>query len=208
MLCSRRTWRRERDSNPRDGYPPTHFPGVRLRPLGHLSVFSPSDIQLCIRRRTRPPRGRPNGLAIRVRLRPLGHLSVLSPSGNQLCTEGARIFQGKTEWPCHSGAPSTTRPSLRLFVHWITSCGPEAHAFPNGQGMAFWVRLRPLGLSSAVPAGPGAKGRSGPAQAGALYSCAARPQVTRTPRDAHCLRRGILSLCCAGAICKKGQVKL
>ncbi len=31
-------WRRGRDSNPRDGSPPTHFPGVRLRPLGHLSA--------------------------------------------------------------------------------------------------------------------------------------------------------------------------
>ena len=31
-------WRRDRDSNPGDGLPPTHFPGVRLRPLGHLSV--------------------------------------------------------------------------------------------------------------------------------------------------------------------------
>ena len=31
-------WRRDRDSNPGDGFPPTHFPGVRLRPLGHLSV--------------------------------------------------------------------------------------------------------------------------------------------------------------------------
>ncbi len=31
-------WRRERDSNPRDGFPSTHFPGVRLRPLGHPSV--------------------------------------------------------------------------------------------------------------------------------------------------------------------------
>src|SRR5690554_4878380 len=31
-------WRRERDSNPGDGSPPTHFPGVRLRPLGHLSA--------------------------------------------------------------------------------------------------------------------------------------------------------------------------
>ena len=30
-------WRRGRDSNPRDGIPPTHFPGVRLQPLGHLS---------------------------------------------------------------------------------------------------------------------------------------------------------------------------
>ena len=31
-------WRTDRDSNPGDGLPPTHFPGVRLRPLGHLSV--------------------------------------------------------------------------------------------------------------------------------------------------------------------------
>jgi hypothetical protein len=31
-------WRRDRDSNPGDGLPPTHFPGVRLRPLGHLSL--------------------------------------------------------------------------------------------------------------------------------------------------------------------------
>ena len=33
-----RGWRRDRDSNPGAGLPPTHFPGVRLRPLGHLSV--------------------------------------------------------------------------------------------------------------------------------------------------------------------------
>ena len=31
-------WRRDRDSNPGDGLPPTHFPGVRLRPLGHVSL--------------------------------------------------------------------------------------------------------------------------------------------------------------------------
>ena len=31
-------WRSDRDSNPGDGLPPTHFPGVRLRPLGHRSV--------------------------------------------------------------------------------------------------------------------------------------------------------------------------
>ena len=31
------SWRREGDSNPRDGFPPTHFPGVRLQPLGHPS---------------------------------------------------------------------------------------------------------------------------------------------------------------------------
>ena len=31
-------WRRERDSNPRYGFPYTHFPGVRLQPLGHPST--------------------------------------------------------------------------------------------------------------------------------------------------------------------------
>ncbi len=30
-------WRRGRDSNPRGSYPPTRFPSVLLRPLGHLS---------------------------------------------------------------------------------------------------------------------------------------------------------------------------
>jgi hypothetical protein len=36
-LVVRGCWRRERDSNPRYGFPYTHFPGVRLQPLGHLS---------------------------------------------------------------------------------------------------------------------------------------------------------------------------
>ena len=54
--------REERDSNPRDGSPPTHFPGVRLRPLGHLSgarreIISPAAAQA----RTRPLEG-PAGL--------------------------------------------------------------------------------------------------------------------------------------------------
>ena len=31
-------WRRRRDSNPRDGFPPTPLAGERLRPLGHVSV--------------------------------------------------------------------------------------------------------------------------------------------------------------------------
>ena len=36
---TRTKWRRERDSNPRSGYKPlTHFPGVLLQPLGHLSA--------------------------------------------------------------------------------------------------------------------------------------------------------------------------
>ena len=39
-------WRRDRDSNPGDGLPPTHFPGVRLRPLGHLSADEPASESL------------------------------------------------------------------------------------------------------------------------------------------------------------------
>ena len=35
------SWRRERDSNPRYGFPHTHFPGVRLQPLGHPSSEVP-----------------------------------------------------------------------------------------------------------------------------------------------------------------------
>ena len=31
-------WRRERDSNPRYGFPYTRFPSVRLQPLGHPSA--------------------------------------------------------------------------------------------------------------------------------------------------------------------------
>src|ERR1051325_4688533 len=31
-------WRRERDSNPRYGFPYTRSPGVRLQPLGHPST--------------------------------------------------------------------------------------------------------------------------------------------------------------------------
>ena len=40
-------WRTDRDSNPGDGHPPTHFPGVRLRPLGHLSITGVYTAQLC-----------------------------------------------------------------------------------------------------------------------------------------------------------------
>ena len=36
--AGRGNWRRERDSNPRYGFPYTHFPGVRLQPLGHPSA--------------------------------------------------------------------------------------------------------------------------------------------------------------------------
>ena len=39
-------YRRERDSNPRYGYPHTRFPSVLLKPLGHLSkVLQYNDLQ-------------------------------------------------------------------------------------------------------------------------------------------------------------------
>ncbi len=48
-----RSWRRERDSNPRDGSPPTRVPGVRLQPLGHLSIVG-ITITLCSAVASRP----------------------------------------------------------------------------------------------------------------------------------------------------------
>ena len=47
QLLKASKWRTDRDSNPGDGHPPTHFPGVRLRPLGHLSVTGVYTAQLC-----------------------------------------------------------------------------------------------------------------------------------------------------------------
>ena len=34
------SWRRDRDSNPGDSFLSTRVPGVRLRPLGHLSMVT------------------------------------------------------------------------------------------------------------------------------------------------------------------------
>ena len=36
-------WRTERDSNPRTAFTVTHFPGVRLQPLGHLSALGDGE---------------------------------------------------------------------------------------------------------------------------------------------------------------------
>ncbi len=38
VLAKMGKWRRRRDSNPRDGFPPTPLAGERLRPLGHVSA--------------------------------------------------------------------------------------------------------------------------------------------------------------------------
>ena len=47
-------WRTVRDSNPRDGSPPTHFPGVRLRPLGQPSVRAGLSRRIGRRKRSEP----------------------------------------------------------------------------------------------------------------------------------------------------------
>ena len=44
------TWRRGWDSNPRYGHPHTHFPGVLLQPLGHLSNKSIVTFYATVRR--------------------------------------------------------------------------------------------------------------------------------------------------------------
>ena len=49
-------WRRERDSNPRYGFPQTRFPSVRLQPLGHPSGQGAHYIRMRPSgKRSRPP---------------------------------------------------------------------------------------------------------------------------------------------------------
>ena len=88
-------WRRGRDSNPRGSYPPTRFPSVLLRPLGHLSNprlsegFRPASIRVNIvigkwpsilKRRERDSNSRedfsPTGFR-NQRFQPLSHPSIL-----------------------------------------------------------------------------------------------------------------------------------
>ncbi len=63
-------WRRDRDSNPGYGLPYTHFPGVRLRPLGHLSAGNagytdgPVDCKRVVTPNA-PKRGGSGGLSFR-----------------------------------------------------------------------------------------------------------------------------------------------
>ena len=49
------TWRRDGDSNPRYGCPHTHFPGVLLQPLGHLSSSGCGDEPPCPCNKTNLP---------------------------------------------------------------------------------------------------------------------------------------------------------
>ena len=84
-MCPGRTlkgWRRERDSNPRYGFPYTHFPGVRLQPLGHLSN------RACALRRThfperRAPKARCAPSTTRPPLRPRLNVSAARALRNQ-----------------------------------------------------------------------------------------------------------------------------
>jgi hypothetical protein len=89
-------WRRERDSNPRYGFPYTHFPGVRLQPLGH-----PSGNSLA---RTGPAASA---------LRPAGGRDELGRAGASRMARN--IMAG---WPSASRIqarpPSVSRPSFGL----------------------------------------------------------------------------------------------
>src|SRR5690606_32622206 len=95
-----RRWRRERDSNPRDGYPPTHFPGVRLRPLGHLSARPPGE----------PPAGArtilTDGASAREQTRPSRHCFGAGAA--------ARLSMGVAPWQNRGRLPAPFRQHHRL----------------------------------------------------------------------------------------------
>ena len=98
-----RGWRRERDSNPRYGFPYTRFPSVRLQPLGHLSKLvsrrTPSYIKTRARRAF---------AYIKTR-----HGASLRPQP-PLQTRACRVFSRKTDARrafCASAVPKCRRRS-------------------------------------------------------------------------------------------------
>ncbi len=96
ILIANKNWRRGRDSNPRYGLTYTHFPGVLLKPLGHLSI---SNIQ----KLTSPPGGMDSVLtSFRT-----------SPYGRTACVQNTRRATRFTLVFC--------RPSVRINVHTLSS---------------------------------------------------------------------------------------
>jgi hypothetical protein len=119
----RNNWRRERDSNPRYGFPHTHFPGVRLQPLGHPVRHRSSRVDRSHRRRrssslaataavsSMPIRRTPNEPFISRLFRgALSHLdficrnghiigTVLGPSkGSRRRQQSTTDLEGQTTW--------------------------------------------------------------------------------------------------------------
>ena len=90
-------WRTVRDSNPRDGSPPTHFPGVRLRPLGQLSVRH----------------------SIRV-----GNQRRKGPAAVNFAAQSSRLIVTRRFWrPFFSILPISTRPISAVRATWVPPQG-------------------------------------------------------------------------------------
>ena len=95
-------WRRGRDSNPRYGFPHTHFPGVRLQPLGHPSAACTEAHAVFYRGDARIRRA--------VRLQPLGHPSAACAwTHADALTKFARASAMQANRTCAGHKPS--RPS-------------------------------------------------------------------------------------------------
>ena len=91
-------WRRGWDSNPRDGCPPTRVPGVRLRPLGHLSGNkrhrNTADIELYHAPRRRK---HPFVMIARSLIEQIGAKAYLSVgAGCRICA----VRWGNCKWLC------------------------------------------------------------------------------------------------------------
>ena len=158
-------WRRGRDSNPRDdSSPSTHFPGVRLQPLGHPSVprllflvlvsetsdavtstQQPGRIRACPEsscplaagRRGRVP---PSHLPSARRREPRGsraHAQRAMLSGSRLSPPGARAWRARSALVFYPGAGRSRRaPGSR-------ACCPDRAAYkPSLRRHARGTRVR------------------------------------------------------------------
>ena len=112
----RSNWRRERDSNPRYGFPYTHFPGVRLQPLGHPSAtFARGECVVSTMRAGR--------LRARTALRP--HRRA-APGGACGARGRAHAPPARRTWPWPRRPPGDTTSTARLIAHAMASARPSA----------------------------------------------------------------------------------
>ena len=123
---TRTRWRRERDSNPRYGFPHTHFPGVRLQPLGHPSAV-----------RIRAPDARLNLPTMRISAKGAHYSAANRPrkqapvqvQGNRISRQGWELCQYASSQPAFLSCLARTlfhRPFARHSARCVRAVSQSA----------------------------------------------------------------------------------
>ena len=108
------SWRRRRDSNPRDGFPPTPLAGERLRPLGHVSTDAYSQANIGITRRFCPSAKKPYHTRKPAQVAPRG-------------TERLRVWARSGQFPLQRKRPRTGQAVCVFSLMWKPAAATEFH---------------------------------------------------------------------------------